>query len=55
MKAYGFIYDKQGNIKQVSAPIVLQIHESGTVGQHPLKKEKTKTGKIIPTVGHPGF
>lgn len=43
-KNYGFIYDKAGNLKAVSAPI--------TANGKPVKKQtKIKTGKIPDSVG----
>lgn len=56
-KSYGFTYDKQGNLKQVSAPIIVQgnVIHSGLQVHTCTPHKKTKTGKIIPTVGHPGF
>ena len=67
-KSYGFIYDKQGNLKEVNPPVHArknyEIHtgedgnpRSGYV-THTTDCEahvKTNTGAIIPTVGHPGF
>jgi len=50
-KQYGWIYDKSGNLKQVLAPIVLKIEDTGTVGQFPLPKHKTLTGKLHNSAG----
>ena len=47
-KQYGFIYDKQGNLKTVAAPVNGKLK--------PVKKhKKTLTGAIPASVGFPGF
>lgn len=47
-KPYGFIYDKQGNLKEVSAPVNSKLK--------PVKKHrKTLTGAIPAGVGFSGF
>lgn len=47
-KEYGFIYDKQGNLKSVSAPVYAN-------GKTARKHRKTKTGAIPAGVGFSGF
>lgn len=47
-KSYGWIFDKQGNRKQVNAPVTAT---GKTVKAH----RKTVTGKISDSVGYPGF
>lgn len=46
-KTYGFIYDKQGNLKNVSAP----VHSNGKTAR---KHRKTKTGALRGGVGFGG-
>lgn len=47
-KKYGYCYDKQGNLKNVSAPVNAKLQ--------PVKKHtKTLTGKIPDSVGFSGF
>jgi hypothetical protein len=47
-KEYGFIYDKAGNLKSVSAPVYAN-------GRKVRKHRKTVTGAIPAGVGFSGF
>jgi hypothetical protein len=47
-KGYGWIFDKQGNLKSISAPTFAN-------GKPVKKHTKTVTGKIPDSVGYPGF
>lgn len=62
-KPYGYIYDKAGNLKEVSAPVraiegipgYLSIISNDVTGVNPSKPHKTVTGKIPDSVGFAGF
>jgi len=47
-KSYGWIFNKQGELKEVSAPVYAN-------GKPAKKHRKTNTGKIPDSVGYPGF
>lgn len=47
-KSYGWFYDKQGNVRNVSAPVNSDLK--------PIKvKHTTNTGAIPESVGYPNF